>query len=184
MFVHNGIEQKIVYRNSSNQLIELWNVGSGWNWNNLTIAAGAPLAAGTPSGYSFGGVQHVIYRSTANRVIELWGGSGGWNTHDMVATTAVPFALGDPRGYASTATGKQHIVYRSGSASSAGIVMLTGSSVGNFQIESINDATGAPRNPIAVGTPSALRDAASNQSHHVYYRDSTGAIFEMRSPAT
>jgi hypothetical protein len=183
VFVHNGTDQKIIYRNVNNHLIELWNVGGGWNWNNLTTAAGAPLASGKPSAYSFGGTQHVIFRSTSNRIIELWGGASGWNTHDVFATTAVPLAFGDPRGYASAATGKQHIVYRSGSSSSAGIVMLTGSSVGNFQIEAITEATGAPSNPIPANTPSALRDAANNSSHHVYYRDLTGAIFEMRSPA-
>lgn len=183
VYVHNGVEQKVVYRGSNNHIIELWNTGTGWNWSDLTNASGGPNAQGDPSGYSFGNQQHIIYRASNNHVIELWGGWNGWTAHDVTNTTGAPNAAGSPMGYISTSLGKQCIVYRTGTASEGDIVHLTGSNVGNFQIENLTTESGAFRSPAPTGTPGATVESSAG-SQHVFYRDTAGRVFELRTPRT
>jgi hypothetical protein len=59
----------VVYLGQDNQGVfdsqvhELYADGSNeWHHNNLTTAAGAPLALTTPTGYEFRKIQHVVYQ--------------------------------------------------------------------------------------------------------------------------
>jgi hypothetical protein len=64
----------VVYRSSDNHLHEIvWAPGGAVSHADLTVEAGAPLAAGTPSAFSVESQrsQHVIYRGSDNQVHEI-----------------------------------------------------------------------------------------------------------------
>src|SRR5580692_10050888 len=106
--------QHVNYRGDDSHVHELWWDNQGWHHNDLTDAAGAPLAAAGPSGYMFDaqGTQHVNYRGVDNHVHELWWNATGWHHNDLTAAAAgAPNAAGDPSGYLFDAQGTQHVNY-------------------------------------------------------------------------
>jgi hypothetical protein len=70
--------------------------GVRWNLNDLTAAAGAPLAASSPAGYTWDvdSTQHVVSRGTDNHIHELWF-NGQWNHNDLTNAAGAPLAMGD-----------------------------------------------------------------------------------------
>jgi hypothetical protein len=94
-----------------NQVHELYaGGGNEWHHNNLTTAAGAPLALTAPTGYEFRNIQHVVYQGTDSHIYELWHDSNGWHYNDLTNAPAVALGPLTARVFASTAS--QHIVYR------------------------------------------------------------------------
>ncbi|MFY9838784.1 MAG: hypothetical protein WAK55_20370 [Xanthobacteraceae bacterium] len=89
----------------------------GWNWNDLTVAAGATDFVGGPEidGYVFAaqGTQHVNYGSNnAGHITELWWDDKGWHYNDLIATTNSPMAIGGTQnGYVFSDQRTQHVVY-------------------------------------------------------------------------
>lgn len=96
----------------------------GWNVNDLTTRAQAPLATFRPSGYVYGGQgsQHVVYEGfttgggSDGRVHELYW-DGHWHHHDLTQAAGAP-AIGAgsmPTGYdfnqPDTIYGTQHVTY-------------------------------------------------------------------------
>jgi uncharacterized protein YfiM (DUF2279 family) len=76
--------QHVDFLGSDGHIYELWFLpSSGWHWNDLTEATGAPLAASAPSGYQWGGAQHVIYQGKDGHVHELWFLDGTWHDNDL-----------------------------------------------------------------------------------------------------
>jgi hypothetical protein len=64
----------VVYRSSDNHLHEIvWAPGGAVSHADLTLEAGAPLAAGQPSAFSVESqrTQHVVYRGSDNQVHEI-----------------------------------------------------------------------------------------------------------------
>ena len=74
-----------------------------WSYNNLTVQADAPLAAGNPFGFtSFNletegmDVQHIIYRGVDGHIHELFAGQT-WKHNVLTIQANAPKAAGDPR---------------------------------------------------------------------------------------
>lgn len=99
---------------SDGHIHELWRDGSGWHYNDLTLAAGAPEAQWVrePAGYVFKseGTQHFVYFSDYH-IHELWWNGNGWHHNDLTAITGAPKAFSDPIGYAFEAQGTQHVIF-------------------------------------------------------------------------
>jgi hypothetical protein len=93
---------------------ELWWNTHGWHHNDLTAAAGAPLAGGPVAGYVFAaqGTQHVICGGQDDHVLELWWDIFGWHHNDLTAVTGAP-SSGDYgfAAYAFNGQGTQHVIY-------------------------------------------------------------------------
>ena len=86
---------------------------AGWNHNDLSAAAGAPIAVGDPAGYTWDvdRTQHVVYRGNDSHIHELWF-NGQWNHNDLSVAAAAPSAASDPAGYTWDIDRTQHVVYR------------------------------------------------------------------------
>jgi hypothetical protein len=68
---------------------------------DLTTAAGAPLAAGSPSAL-FLGATHILYRALDNSIQEIFDDSGTWKTRSVCnGAAADPSAYIDERGQAA-----------------------------------------------------------------------------------
>jgi hypothetical protein len=104
--------QHVNYIGVDNHIHELWWDTSGWHHNDLTTAAGAPDASGSPFGFMFAGNQEVLFRGVDNHIHELSWNSAGWHDSDLtIATGAPPTLYADPTGYAFNAYGSQHVIY-------------------------------------------------------------------------
>src|SRR5208337_4163523 len=71
--------QHVVYRSNDGHIYELWLVGVGnnkykWYYTDLTLATGAPIAAGNPTSYTWDAdkSEHVVYKGTDDHIYELW----------------------------------------------------------------------------------------------------------------
>jgi hypothetical protein len=89
----------------------------GWNWNDLTVAAGATDFVGGPEidGYVFPaqGTQHVNYGSNnSGHITELRWDDKGWHYNDLTAAANSPMAVGGTQnGYVFSDQRTQHVVY-------------------------------------------------------------------------
>ena len=63
---------------------------------NLTTAAGAPKAAGSPSAVFAGGVMHALYRTRDGRIIDLFATATGFAQQQVPCTVD---AAADPTAY-------------------------------------------------------------------------------------
>jgi hypothetical protein len=88
-----------------------WN-NDGWHHNDLTAAAGAPLALSTPTGYEFRKLEHVVHGGNDGHVYELWHDSNGWHYNDLTGAPVV--AEGPLTAHVFAALGTQHVVYLGG----------------------------------------------------------------------
>lgn len=104
-------QQHVNYIGTDGHVHELW-YGTQWSHNDLTVAAGAPLAAldSTLDGYvtTSPNQQHVNYIGTDNHVHELWYETE-WSHNDLTAAAGAPDAAsGSPLdGY--TSPKQQHV---------------------------------------------------------------------------
>lgn len=162
----DGIDA-VVYRASSNQIVELALLSSGWTWSYLT-PAGAPLAASdaTPTGYKrSNGYSAVVYRTAANQIVELSLGSSNW-AWSYLAPSGTPAAASDPVAYVRSDF-TNAVLYRS---SANHIVELALVSTGWVWSDLSNFASGSPA--LAAGTPAGyLRSDGVNA---VVYRNASG----------
>jgi hypothetical protein len=72
-----GSSGHVLFMDTNNHLHELWfdsAPGRGWNHNDLTASAGAPLAAAGSalSNYILGGSGHVLFIDNQSDVSELY----------------------------------------------------------------------------------------------------------------
>ena len=85
----------------------------GWN---LTAAAGAPGAVGTPAAYYSAGThtKHVVYRAADGGLHEVWWvPGGGIPVHvDLTAAYGAPPAADDPAAFTVEGPNTQHVTYR------------------------------------------------------------------------
>lgn len=173
MFVGQG-SLHAVFRGNDNHLHELYRFATGgWKHTDLTVAAGAPKAAGGPAGYVFEaqGTEHVVYRGTDNHIHELYWQGGNWGHTDASSVAGAPNAAGDPFGYMFDAQGTQHIVYR---ASDNHIHELYWDTAGWHH----HDPTGDNGAPNADSDPVGYVYAAQG-TQHVVYRTANGHIVEL-----
>jgi hypothetical protein len=92
----------VLYRSTSNKIVEL--AFSGGGWNDDVPSPGAPDAASTasPAGYVRpGDIPAMLYRSTSSDVIELTLNGSTWSAVNLTtgALGAPPKAHGNPFGY-------------------------------------------------------------------------------------
>jgi len=174
--------QHVVYLGTNNQglldnhIHEIYADDSNdWQHNDLTIAAGAPLAINTPMGYEFRNLMHVVYNGftsqTAGHVYELWHDSNGWHFNDLMGTPVV--ALGPLTARVFPSIGTQHIVYRA-NVDGTDIQELQWDNVGWHQ----RDLT------IAAAAPSANGDVTNyifedQDTQHINYLGTDGHIHEL-----
>ena len=62
------------YLGTDSHIHEYWRDGSGWHYNDLTNATGAPLAISNPTAYVFPAqnTQHVVFNAANHHIIELF----------------------------------------------------------------------------------------------------------------
>jgi hypothetical protein len=90
-----------------------------WQHNPISAKAGAPAAAGKPTGFAWehDKTQHIVYRGQDNQIHELWFRhdflSSEWKYGGALSSmTGAPAAAGEPFGYVWEEDKTQHIVYR------------------------------------------------------------------------
>jgi hypothetical protein len=108
--------QHVVYEGGDDDRIhELWWDASGWHQNDLTKAAGGPLANGRACGYVFDaqGTQHVVHGVSDGTIEELWWDTNGWHANNLSGGPGSTADInGSPSAYVFNAQNTQHIVYR------------------------------------------------------------------------
>src|SRR5262249_4904841 len=82
-YIRGDAQNTVVYRNTSNHIIEL--SGAGWVANDLTAQKGAPNATGSPSAYlRSDAVSSIVFLAADGHVHELYmSQSGFWNQGDL-----------------------------------------------------------------------------------------------------
>jgi hypothetical protein len=92
----------------------------GWNWNDLTVAAGASGGAGSVwsaqiDAYVFAaqGTQHVNFGAGSGYVVELWWDNSGWHYNPIAAALNAPMVGNNSSqtGYMFNTQGTQHVIY-------------------------------------------------------------------------
>lgn len=166
--------QHVNYVDTNSHVSELWWDGTGWHWNDLTAATGAPLAQvnrNTP-GYVFPsqGTQHVNYVGVDNHVHELWWDSGGWHHNDLTVAAGAPDSQTAPSGYMYAAT--QHVNFL---GADNHIHELWWDSAGWHD----NDLTNAVSGPSSADAEPRGYAFEAQGSQHVIYTDDSGHIIEL-----
>jgi hypothetical protein len=145
---------------------------SSWHHGDLTGAAGAPSAAGYPSGYGFDsqGTQHVVHIGFDHHIHELWWRvTDGWHHHDLTKASRAPDAGSDPSGYVFAAEGTQHVIYRDNGDEDNGHIYEL--SWGADQSVNHTDLTKASKAPAALlGTRPSGYVFDADGTQHVIYR--------------
>jgi hypothetical protein len=110
--------QHVDYVGRDGHINELWWNNDGWHHNDLTNAAGAPLAAlnprpASPKGYAFAGSHHVVYIAKDGTIHELFWNNFSWGHRPLTAASDnVPAQFSGPlAAYAFAAQGSQHVDY-------------------------------------------------------------------------
>jgi hypothetical protein len=146
-------------------------VGVAWLHNDLTAAAGAPLCAGDPFGYTWSvdSTQHNVFRGFDAHIHELWF-NGVWNHNDLTVAATAPDASGDPIGYTWDVDSTQHVIFVGGDAH---IHELWFNGVWNH-----NDLTVAAGAPLPAGKPTGYTYAVDS-TQHVVFRGGDAHIHEL-----
>jgi hypothetical protein len=174
----------VVYRGTDCHIYELF-YGPGlpnWRMNDLTQAAGAPLAVGNPVGYTTGWdtIQHVVYRAANNHIYELFYPSSdpSWGLNGLTQAAGAPQAASDPAAYLTDdfdgGIGEiQHVVYRA--ANNHIYELFYPSSDPSWGLNGLTQAAGAP---LAAGAPTAYT-VNERKDQHVIYTGTDGRIHEL-----
>jgi hypothetical protein len=167
----NGI-QSVVYRSTSDDIIELNTCGNAWNARNLTTLTGAPKALNAPKPYTRnGGIPTVVYRSDAKDIIELIYYNGGWTDGNLSAITGAPDAADEPMGYARREWNIDAVVYRATNNHIIELSLVRGSNWSDGDLTAISGAPNAEGRPWAY-----VRHDGVNA---VVFRGSNDHIWEL-----
>ncbi|RDD81056.1 hypothetical protein DVJ77_13940 [Dyella tabacisoli] len=95
---------RVVYRDIGSKDVgshihELRMNSSGWQHTDITLAAGAPSAAGNPMGFVAGNAPRVIYRGVDGHLHEIVWWSGAWVHNDLSLVRGALSVVDDPRGF-------------------------------------------------------------------------------------
>jgi hypothetical protein len=147
---------------------------------DLTMASGAPQAAGDPFGFVFAaqGVQNIVFRATDGHAHELWRTAGGIGHSDLTLLAHAPAVVGDPRAYVYDHAGMQNAIYRGTDGHLHGLYWSTGA-VGHDDLTALSHAPGPAGNPFGYITPiPSIQDVVyrgtDGHLHGLYW--STGAV--------
>jgi hypothetical protein len=119
IWAHEG-SQHVVYQGLrfDGHVHELWYTeDDGWNANDLTNAAQAPLTLSQPYGYEtyYDGTQRVVYHARGGgHIHELSNSGNGWHDLDITAATGAPSCAPDaaPTGYSFEDQKTAHVLAR------------------------------------------------------------------------
>ncbi|MEO7016793.1 MAG: hypothetical protein ABI130_07090 [Leifsonia sp.] len=119
IWAHQG-SQHVVYQGQQfdGHVHELWYTeDDGWNANDLTNAAHAPLTLSQPFGYEtyYDGTQRVVYHARGGgHIHELSNSGNGWHDLDLTAATGAPPCAADaaPTGYSFEDQKTAHVLVR------------------------------------------------------------------------
>ena len=175
--------QHVVYRDSEDHIQELYykKDDSTWHRNDLTDNTGAPLAAGSPAGYTWesDAGQHVVYRDYEGRIQELFyqASQGIWLKNDLTAETGAELeATGVPAGYTWDVDNSQHVIYRDIDGHIQQLYYSEDAdAVWRWHLQDVTTETGAL---LAASSPTAYTWDADD-SQHIVYRDVDGHIQEL-----
>ncbi len=161
---------------SGGHIYELYFDSNGWNANDLSGSAHAPVGAlDGPSGFELAGLQQVFYRGTDLDVHELWWDVNGWHHRDLTLQAGGPIVgANGPTAYGFQAQLTQHVIYV---GSGGDVQELWRDSQGNWHYG--GDLTAITGAPLADGQPTGYAFEAQN-TQHVHYRGIDGHIHELR----
>jgi hypothetical protein len=166
----------VVYRGTDNDIHQLYNNGTQWAHQDLSILAGAPPAAGDPFEFQgLSGKQLVDYRGTDGHIYQLYiSYLGHWVHTDLTALTNAPLSSGDP------------FQYQKGSYSQ--IIPFRGVDNDIHQLYTINNNTQWVQTDASArgGAPAAASDAIGYVSgiHYMDYRGADNHIHQLFVPGT
>ncbi len=150
IWAHQG-SQHVVYqgRQFDGHVHELWYTSDdGWNANDLTNAAGAPLALGQPSGYEtyYDGTQRVVYQGRDLHVHELRNSGDGWHHLDLTAAAGAPNAspTSAPVGYSFEDQHTAHVLVHTEADSGSGHIIEYWSDGSGWRWADLTATVGAP----------------------------------------
>src|SRR5215472_13446276 len=165
------LSQHVDYPGTNQHIYELvFQASTGvWKANDLTDAAGAPLALGDLAAHTWDVdlSQHVIYFSTDQHIHELvfQAATGVWHDNDLTdAAGGAQPALGDPAAYTWNVDQSEHVVYRGTDQHIHELVFQAATGVWHD-----NDLTDAAGGSLALGDPAGYTWNV-DQSEHVDYR--------------
>jgi hypothetical protein len=175
-YVPRDDSHHVIYRGGNGHLHELFwfgvaPVGYG---GDLTAAAHAPNAVGTPSAYTDGaGNNIVVFRASDAHVRSLyWFGSGGVGHDDLSGVAGAPTAAGDPCAYYTAFNDTNQIAYVAGNGH---VWELYWQGVNAVAAWDVSAAAGAPA---ATGNVSAYYNPSEN-TKHIIYRSADGRLHEL-----
>jgi lysophospholipase L1-like esterase len=166
-------QQHVFYRGMDGEIIHiLWDPSSPQRlrFDDWTIGAQAPMAAGNLAAMATVGQQHVFYRGVDGAINHiLWASLSGRLHHDdWRARAHAPAAAGDPATM-MTAEGQQHVFYR-GVGGEINHIFWDPSSPQQLRAD---DWTSRAQAAPAAGAPAPL---VFSGQQHVFYRGSGGAV--------
>jgi len=167
----------VFYRGTDNQIHSLYWTSRPVGHDALSQAAGAPAAAGDPSGLYLArdNSTQVYYRSANGHVIELyWANGGAVGMRDLTALTGAPAAGGDPFVYYVEKSRKTHLVYRSTEGKVIGMWWGNRTPGQTYHVDMTDEA-------VAPLAQSDVRAFAAGADNFAIYRAKDGYIHEIGS---
>ncbi|WP_285689806.1 hypothetical protein [Actinoplanes sp. NBRC 103695] len=155
---------------------ELWYDGR-WHHNDLTTAAGGPLAADWLTAYTWDidETQHVVHRGASDgHIHELWfHHRDGWNHHDLTTATGGPQAGNALTGYTWNLDQTQHVLYTGREGGVNELRFRQGEGWSNIQVAAATQVPGLGAG-IMVGYTWDV-----DQTQHVVYRGADNHVHEL-----
>jgi hypothetical protein len=169
-YVANGVP-RIIYRDTNNQVVELYFFNDIWNQWQMTGVAGSAAAYSDPQGYvDSSGYPRVVYRDNAGDVHEIRMDSAGWHHTDITSLTGAAAAQGNPRGI--VVGGAPRVIYRGTDNHLHELVWWTNSWVHN-DLTQTRGAIPLLSDPFEfTGSDGVVRIeyvGSDNQLHELYY---------------
>jgi hypothetical protein len=162
-----------LYRGTDGHVHSIYWSPRGVGRDALSATAGAPRAAGIPTGYvGTDGHIHVIYRAGNGHLHELWwAGTNAPGHGDITRGASGPPAAGDPAAYADTRNGGNIVVYR-GVDNQIHSLYWSDGPTGH------DNLSGYIGSPLAAGDPIAYY-THHDDAHQVTYRSHDGHLHEL-----
>jgi len=170
----NNNKLHVFYRDPDGRVLFFYLREGVWNWGgDLTLAAGAPLAAGDPTAYVTGHPRiHVVYRDQNGHIQNIGFAAGEtWGAADLTTASGAVAAAGEP---SATAFGgsdtNEWVVYRSADNH----IRVIPRRHGTYFSADLTAETGAP---FAAGDPQLYVEG--DETVNVVYRDLQGHIQKL-----
>jgi hypothetical protein len=162
----------LVYLDTSGRLHELWrDAATRTGTTNLTDAANAPTATGSPHAYVDTSAVLVIvaYRGSDANVHTLYWSTGAVGHDNLTGSVGAPKSAGNPFGYFTPATKTHHVIYRTGNGHLHELWWAGPDPAGHGDLTALASA------PPAAGDPTAYADPVRGDNI-VVYRSGDGHV--------